>query len=206
MANTRTVGILIFDDVEVLDFCGPFEVFSVAGRRDGLELFRAITVAGTRAPVRARGGLSINPDHSLSDCPSLDVLVIPGGYGTRREMKNESLLQWIGQRAEQSELLLSVCTGALLAGRAGLLDGRNSTTHHAALDLLQETAPATRVHPDRRLLDNGRVIVAAGISAGIDASLYIIGRLHGWDCAAETARYMEYDWDQERVQTSAQAV
>jgi transcriptional regulator GlxA family with amidase domain len=203
MQQTRTVGILIFDDVEVLDFCGPFEVFSVAGRRHCRELFRAVTVAETRAPVRGRGGLSINPEHSLSECPPLDIVVVPGGYGTRREVNNTAMIEWIRNRAEHAEALLSICTGALLVGRAGLLDGRDSTTHQGALDLLRETVPATRVHADRRVVDNGRVIVAAGISAGIDASLYVVSRLHGRDCAAETARYMEYDWDQERVTSSA---
>lgn len=192
--RSRTVGILIFDDVEVLDFAGPFEVFSVAGRRDGLELFRAVTVAEADRPVLTRGGLSVNPAHTLNDCPPLDLLVVPGGFGTRREMHNEVVVEWVAARAAEAELTLSVCTGALILARGGLLEGRDATTHHQAIDLLRETAPGARVHPDRRILDNGALVVAAGISAGIDASLHLVARLHGQEVALETARYMEYDW------------
>lgn len=191
---SRTVGILLFDDVEVLDFAGPFEVFSVAGRRDGLELFRVLTVAEAPRPILTRGGLSVNPHHDLEDAPPLDLLVVPGGFGTRREMHNERLVAWVRERVAGAEATLSVCTGALILGRAGLLDGKDVTTHHGALDLLRETAPAARVHPDRRVLDNGALVVAAGISAGIDAALHLVGRLHGVQVARETARYMEYDW------------
>jgi transcriptional regulator GlxA family with amidase domain len=205
MEEPRIVGILIFDEVEVLDFCGPFEVFSVAGRRDRRDLFRVVTMGETRSPVRARGGLSINPDHTLNDAPPLNILVVPGGYGTRREMTNPSITRWLAERAAQVELVLSVCTGALLLGKAGLLDGRDVTTHHGAFDLLRDVAPRARVHEDRRILDNGRLVIAAGVASGIDAALYIVGRLHGWEVASETARYMEYDWDADRVRAATLA-
>ncbi len=195
MSDTRMVGILIFDEVEVLDFCGPFEVFSVAGRREGRALFQAVTIAEHERPVICRGGLSVNPHHSLDSAPRLDVLVVPGGYGTRREMDNRPLLQWLSERAAAAETVLSICTGALLLGRAGLLDECDATTHHGALELLREVAPRARVHDQRRLLDNGPLIVAAGVAAGIDAALYLVARYHGWDCAAEAAHYMEYDWE-----------
>jgi transcriptional regulator GlxA family with amidase domain len=190
----RNVAILIFDEVEVLDFCGPFEVFSVTGRRSGLEPFNVYTVAQKAGPVVARNGLSVNPAHTFDDCPPPDVLIVPGGYGTRREMHNESLTGWIRRRAEGVELLLSVCTGALLLAKAGLLEGLSATTHHAALELLGETAPNTAVLDSERIVDNGRVILSAGISAGIDMSLYAVARLLGEGHAEETARYMEYDW------------
>src|SRR5262249_42718264 len=118
----------------------------------------------------------------------------PGGQGTRREMHNALLIDWIRQASGKAELVLSVCTGALLLAKAGLLDGLEATTHHGALDLLQQTAPKTKVHLDRRFVDNGRVICSAGIAAGIDMSLYVVGRLLGKEVALKTARQMEYPY------------
>ena len=193
-SRKRKVAILIFDDVEVLDFCGPFEVFSVTGVLEPPPPFTVYTVAEARHPVTARNGLSVNPRHTLEDCPAPDILLIPGGLGTRREMHNRALTDWIARRAEKAELVLSVCTGALLLAQAGLLDGLEATTHHGAMDLLRETAPRTRISPEKRFIDNGQVIVSAGISAGIDMSLYVVARLLGENEALKTARYMEYDW------------
>lgn len=190
----KNVAILIFDEVEVLDFCGPFEVFSVTGKRSNLNPFHVYTVAQTDEPVLARNNLSVNPSHSLSDCPEPDILLVPGGYGTRTEMHNPILIDWINRRAEKAELVLSVCTGALLLAKAGLLDGLSATTHHGAIDLLKEIAPKTKVFESERIVDNGKVILSAGISAGIDMSLYAVGRLLGEAQAEETAAYMEYDW------------
>lgn len=193
----KNVAILIFDEVEVLDFCGPYEVFSVTGGRGGEpQPFRVYTVAQTGRPVIARNNLSVNASHTLADCPPPDILLVPGGYGTRREMHNPVLLDWIKRRAEDAELLLSVCTGALVLAKAGLLDGLSATTHHLAIDLLKETAPNTRVLASERIVDNGRVILSAGVSAGIDMSLYVVSRLLGEPQAEETARYMEYDWSE----------
>ena len=191
---TRTLAILVFDDVEVLDFCGPFEVFSVANRFADPPAFNVLTVAEKAGPVVARGGLSVNPHHRLADCPQPDILLVPGGQGTRREMHNPALIQWIGRASEKAELVLSVCTGALLLAKAGLLDGLEATTHHGALDLLRQTATNTRVHADRRFMDNGRVVCSAGIAAGIDMSLHVVGRLLGGEVAGKTAKQMEYPW------------
>lgn len=193
----RSVAILLFDDVEVLDFCGPFEVFSVAGGGPGRTLFEVTTVAERAGPVRARNGLSVNPDHTLADAPVPDLLVLPGGRGTRREMHNAAILDWVRATAPRAELVLSVCTGALLLARAGQLDGLRATTHHGALDLLQETAPGATVERGLRFVDNGRVVLSAGISAGIDAALHVVGRLHGRDVALATARHMEYAWNED---------
>jgi len=189
----RRVVILLFDEVEVLDFAGPFEVFSVTGRRDGSNPFEVSTVA-EKSPISARNGLSINASHSLADCPRPDVLVVPGGFGTRREMLNTGLLEWIRKRASEAELILSVCTGSVLLAKAGLLDGLKATTHHLAVDLLRQAAPNSVIEPERRVIDNGRIVVAAGISAGIDASFHVVARLLGKEVALETARYIEYDW------------
>lgn len=190
----RRVSIFIFDEVEVLDFCGPFEVFSVTGRQRDDHPFEVRLVAETLQPVIARGGLSVNPHYGFASAPAADILLIPGGWGTRPLLHWPTVIEWIARQAEQASLVLSVCTGALLLGKAGLLDGLTVTTHWRALDLLQETAPGASVVEDRRFVDNGRVVTSAGISAGIDMSLHIVARLLGSAEAEETARYMQYDW------------
>jgi transcriptional regulator GlxA family with amidase domain len=194
MTAPRTLAILVFDDVEVLDFCGPFEVFSVANRFTDPPAFHVFTVAEKEGPVLTRGGLSVNPHHRLTDCPSPDLLLVPGGHGTRREMHNAALTDWLRARSQQAELVLSVCTGALLLAKAGLLDGLEATTHHGAMDLLRQAAPKTRVHAGRRFVDNGRVVCSAGIAAGIDMSLHVVAKLLGKEVAEKTARQMEYPW------------
>ena len=198
-------AIVIFDEVEVLDFAGPFEVFSVTGRRRKLEPFNVYTVAERLAPVTARNGLSINPRHAFADCPAPELLVIPGGYGTRREMKNPMMLEWVARTAPACELVLSVCTGALVLGAAGLLDDREATTHFMAFDELRAVAPQARVREDRRIVDNGNIILSAGVSAGIDMSLHVVSRLLGADVARETARYMEYEgnWEAQSPSSSS---
>jgi transcriptional regulator GlxA family with amidase domain len=197
MNKTRTLAILVCDDVEALDFCGPFEVFSVANRFTESPAFTVLTVAEIAGPVLTRGGLSVDPNHHLADCPRPDVLLVPGGQGTRKEMHNPALIDWIRQASTKAELVLSVCTGALLLAKAGLLDGLVATTHHGAIDLLRQTAPQTTVHTDRRFVDNGRVVCSAGIAAGIDMSLHVVSRLLGRDVAEKTARQMEYPWSGE---------
>ncbi len=190
----KKVAILIYDEVEVLDFCGPFEVFSVCGRRDQSNPFNVYTVAEKSGPVLARNQLSVNPKYSITDCPQPDILVIPGGFGTRREMNNQNLVEWIKKCNEKAELILSVCTGALLLAKAGLLEGLSATTHHGAFELLEEIAPNTRVKREERIVDNGRIILSAGVAAGIDMSFYVISKLLGEEQALETAQYIEYPW------------
>jgi transcriptional regulator GlxA family with amidase domain len=194
---TRTLAILIFDDVEVLDFCGPFEVFSVANRFAEEPAFNVLTVADKVGPILTRGGLSVNSHHRLTDCPRPDLLLVPGGYGTRKEMHNPAIIEWIKQVSSTAELLLSVCTGALLLAKAGLLDGLEATTHHGSIDLLRQTATKTIVHANRRYVDNGRVVCSAGIAAGIDMSLQVICRLLGREVTENTAKHMEYPWTAE---------
>lgn len=194
MTPTRTVAILLFDDVEVLDFAGPFEVFGVTGKRENATPFEVVTVAERAGPIRARNGLTVTPRYSFDDCPRPDILVVPGGYGTRREMHNERAIDWIRAQIPTAEVIFSVCTGALLLARAGLLDGLEVTTHHGALELLAKTAPDSIVRSDRRFIDNGSVVTSAGVAAGMDASLHVVARLLGTDQARETADYIEYDW------------
>lgn len=191
----RNVAILLFDDVEVLDFAGPFEVFAVASELNDYEPLNVYTVAESNQPIRARNGLSVNPDYSFEDCPPPDILIVPGGEGTRAVMKNRAVLDWVRGISEGSELTLSVCTGSLVLGVAGLLDGLTATTHHETFDLLRKAAPQAIVREEDRFVDNGKVITSGGISAGIDMSLHVIGRLLGEEQARRTVEYMEYgDW------------
>ena len=194
----RTVGILIFDDVEVLDFCGPFEVFSVARpagtHSDDAALFRAITIAEEERIITCRGGLLVQPHHTIENAPPLDILLVPGGQGTRRERHNQRLLDWIGEQGRQTELTTSVCTGAFLLAERGLLDQHRATTHWGSVEWMRENYPTITMLADQRVVDEGHIITSAGISAGIDMSLYIVARLHGIDTARWTARRMEYDW------------
>jgi transcriptional regulator GlxA family with amidase domain len=190
----RNVAILIFPDVEILDFCGPFEVFSRASHVTQPPAFKVFTLAETLGLIRTHNGLVVNVDYQLDDAPQPNLLLIPGGQGTRPLIHNASLLDWISMKSTAVELTLSVCTGSLLLAKAGLLDGLGATTHWASLDLLRQLAPKTTVHADRRYVDNGRIVCSAGIAAGIDMSLHIVERLLGAETAIKTARQMEYPW------------
>lgn len=189
----KNVAILIFDEVEVLDFAGPFEVFSISENADGQSLFNVFTVGLSAAPVRTVGGLRVVPGFSLENGPRPDVLIVPGGIGTRALVGNPALSDWLRARSGEAEIVASVCTGALLLARAGLLDGLRVTTHHNALDYLRRLAPKAVVEPSSRFHDNGKICTAAGISAGIDLSLHLVGRLAGPEVEKATARRMEYE-------------
>lgn len=195
--NRKQVGILLFEDIEVLDFCGPFEVFSVTRlneekRRDELSPFNVFLVAENREPIVTTGGMKVLPDYDLGDCPVLDVLVVPGGWGTRKEMGNDRLLGWIAARSREVEILTSVCTGALLLGKAGLLDGKRATTHWRSLDWMQALFPKTIVEKQLHFVEEGNLFTSAGISAGIDMALKVVSRYFGETIARATARHMEY--------------
>ncbi len=193
----KRVGILIFPAVEVLDFCGPYEVFSVTRlneerRRDETSPFEVLLVAQSGEPVVATGGLRVIPDATLETCPPLDILVVPGGWGTRKEISNQRLLTWISERAKQVETLTSVCTGAMLLGQAGLLDGRRATTHWRSLDRMGQAFPAVTVEAKLHVVEDGDVLTSAGISAGIDIALRVVARYFGDAVGRATARHMEY--------------
>jgi transcriptional regulator GlxA family with amidase domain len=188
----RNVAILLFDEIEVLDFAGPFEVFAVTDEIRGYNTFNVFTVAENLGTIRARNGLKIVPHYTLEDCPAPHLLVVPGGFGTRALLHKRAMLEWIRTRAEKSDLTMSVSTGSLVLAKAGLLDGLRATTHHECFGLLRELAPHTEVVETERFVDNGRILTAAGISAGIDCALHVVERLLGADAAADTARYMEY--------------
>jgi transcriptional regulator GlxA family with amidase domain len=195
----KKVGILIFEDVEVLDFCGPFEVFSVTRleadkRREQPSPFDVRLVAQELDPVTTTGGMKVIPDHSFADCPALDILVVPGGWGTRPALDNPVMLAFIRSCARQVHTLASVCTGSLLLGKAGLLDGLRATTHWMTLDYMAELLPNVTVDRESHVVEQGRVITSAGISAGIDMALKVVANHCGEATARETARYMEYPY------------
>ena len=192
------VGILIFDGVEILDFAGPFEVFSRTRLAPGAESrrseesapFRVFTVAKSHAPISTTGGLTVTPHYGFADAPKLDLLVVPGGAGTRPLLNDPETLDWIRRTASDTRQVTSVCTGSLLLAKAGLLTGRRATTHWNALDLLA-TLDVGTVERDHRVVDDG-IITSAGVASGIDMAFYVVERLHGAAVADETAHYIEY--------------
>jgi len=195
----RTVGILIFDDVEVLDFAGPFEVFSrtrtVPGvdsrRTDDSAPFETFTVARTRDAVTAIGALKVIPHYSWDDAPAIDILVVPGGFGTRALLNDQPTLDWCPRTAAASSQVTSVCTGALLLAKVGLLNGRRATTHWAGLELLASLDPTIQVQRDTRVVSDG-VVTSAGVSAGLDMAFSVVENICGRAVAEETAHYIEY--------------
>lgn len=193
------VGILIFDDVEVLDFAGPFEVFSRTRLLPGPESrrseetapFHVFTIAKSRAPVTATGGLQVIPHHGFADAPRVDLLLVPGGFGTRALLTDGETLDWIRRTAAQARRVTSVCTGALLYAKLGLLAGRRATTHWGALDLLASLDAGVTVERTLRVVDDG-IISSAGVASGIDMAFYVVETLLGRAVADETAHYIEY--------------
>ncbi len=195
----QSVGILLFDQVEVLDFAGPFEVFSRTRLEAGLESrrsdesapFTVFTVAERAGPILATGGLRVIPHFHFADAPAVDLLVVPGGWGTRPLLSHEPVLSWIRDVAGAAALVTSVCSGALLLARCGLLAQQRATTHWGALDALAALDDTIDVQRDVRVVRD-RVITSAGISAGIDMALDVVEQLHGRAVADDTAHYMEY--------------
>lgn len=195
--NLLNVAILVFDGVEVLDFAGPFEVFSVAAAvmpRTPYMPFFTYTVGLTAKSVSTTGSLTVTPHHSMHDCPQPDILIVPGGEGSRRLLKHDRLLVWIAEQAERVQILASVCTGALVLARAGVLAGKRVTTHHGAFDRLPELEPSVIVVRDKRFLRDGKVWTSGGISAGIDMSLAIVEHL--LKDTAPVVEEMEWMWHQ----------
>jgi transcriptional regulator GlxA family with amidase domain len=192
-ALARTIGILLFDGVEELDAVGPWEVLSYWTRRSPEDGFQVVTLSQSGGPVACAKGLTVEAQHSYADVPDLDVLVYPGGRGTRPQVDDQAQLEWVRTQREQVPLMTSVCTGSLVYAAAGLLQGRPATTHWAALDLLAELDPTIELRPDDRFVDDGDVITASGVSAGIDMALHLVARLAGPDRAREVRRGIQYD-------------
>lgn len=197
--DRQTVGIVIFDEVEVLDYCGPFEVFSTvrldeAQRREAQSPFDVKLVAPKPGLVTTSGGMRVTPDCAFADCPPLDILLVPGGWGTRPLLEDAAFIDWLRERAVQVRLLTSVCTGSLLLGQAGLLKGRRATTHWKSLEWMAELFPDTEVVCDKHFVRDGNLYTSAGISAGIDMALTLVADVLGEPVARATARHMEYPY------------
>lgn len=195
MTHPLKAGILLFNEVEVLDFAGPFEVLSLAERAESREkLFAVCTVAETRETISARNGLKVLPDYDFASAPDFDLLIVPGGYGAEEiEIHNETLLRWLKHKADTTPIVASVCTGAFLLAEAGLLDGKRATTHWMDLDRLERAYPLVCVAREVKFVDEGNILTAGGISAGIDLCFHLLTRLFSADIARQTAKRMEYD-------------
>jgi transcriptional regulator GlxA family with amidase domain len=187
------IGIALFDGAEELDWAGPWEVLAAWSQQfpdDGVDVF---TVARTEGEITCAKGLRVLPDRTWANAGKLDILVYPGGMGTRRELKDEAVLEWLRNTAASGTLMTSVCTGALVYAAAGFLRDRPATTYLSAHDLLRELEPTVESRPDDRFVDAGEVITAAGVSAGIDMALHLVARLHSPQRAREVRRYIQYD-------------
>lgn len=195
------VGIYVYNEVEVLDFAGPFEVFSTASRvKERLDpnrpvLFNVFTVGVNSAPILARGGLQVTPKHTIANHPEIDLLIIPGGI-VSDELENANLVSWIRKTSNTAEITASVCTGAFLLAKAGQLQSKTAITHWEDIDDFRVMFPEIEINKDVRWVDEGEIVTAAGISAGIDMSLHLVSRVENRELAVRTARQMEYDWRQ----------
>jgi transcriptional regulator GlxA family with amidase domain len=186
-----SIGLLAFPDMELIDYAGPYQTFATASRIAGGDAFSLVTIGASREPVVARAGATLLPDVSVADQLALDCLIIPGGMHDRSDETRATLTAWIAAQAEMVPIIASVCTGAFYLAAAGLLDGRDATTHWAALDTLRERYPAVNVIEKRRWVDSGRIVTSAGMTAGIDMALHLVERLADADLATATAKRLE---------------
>jgi len=192
---TRNVAIVVYENAEPLDWAGPFEVYNDAahfGAVRGEPALNVYVVSKIRAPLNLQG-LTVTPTYSIADAPNPDIVVFPGGPASQ-VYDDPEFFPWADKASHGAEIAQSVCTGAFVLGKAGLLDGLEVTTFHGAIESLQQSYPKTAVKPGRRFVDNGRVVTTAGISAGIDGSLHVVARLLGRRIADQVANYMEYAW------------
>lgn len=195
--DRKRVGIVVFENVEVLDFCGPFEVFSTTRLDEnnwqrGPSPFEVLLVAENDEDILTAGGMAVVPHCTFKNCPSLNILVVPGGMGTRKEIENPVMLEWLTNRALETQTVTSVCTGAMLLGKAGLLNGLRATTHWRSLDWMRTSFPDVDVDCSKHFIRDGHVYTSAGISAGIDVSLMVVADYFGESIARATAKHMEY--------------
>ena len=197
------VGILVFNQVEVLDFCGPFEVLSVArfldeeSQRTDDCPFTVRLISETGGSIRCRGDFKVITDFDFNNHPEIDLVLVPGGWGTRKEVQNPVLIEWLIAQKEKTQLMASVCTGSFLLAEAGLLDGLESTTHWASIERMRKAYPKVQIMQGKRFIvsGQGRIVASAGIAAGIDMSLFLVSELVGEETARNTAHYMEYPWN-----------
>jgi putative intracellular protease/amidase len=182
-----TVAIVLWDGVQIIDYSGPWEVFGQAG-------FKVFTVADKSDPITTRFDQKVTPDYTFDNSPQADIVLLPGGGGTQKTADNPRAIKWIQEQAKNARYVMSVCTGAFLLARTGLLDGLTATTFHNAIDRLSKAAPNTRVIYDQRYVDNGKVITTAGLSSGIDGALHVVEKILGKGPAQSEALGLEYNW------------
>ncbi len=195
--TTQTIGLLLFDRAEELDFVGPFEVFTMfseVARKQGLDVKNnVVLISQTGKDITGAKGMRIGIDCAIDNAPKLDVLCIPGGNGTRTEIRNQRLLDWVAQTAAQCSWVTSVCTGSFILAAAGLTEGKNITTHWAATEEFFELGLKGNMHKNVRYIDDGNLVTSAGVSAGIDMALWLTGQMYSIELARATQRAMEYD-------------
>lgn len=190
------IGIFLFNDVELLDFAGPYEVFSVATELQDNALFNVFTITEDGGGIRSVNGLKVMPDYDFKNHPQIDVLVVPGGNGTKIEMTKDTVLQWLKEQYTHSQITMSVCSGTRLLGKIGLLDNLKITTHHEVIADMKMIVPTAMIEENVKFVDNGKILTSAGISAGIELSLYVVAKLFGKEVANKAAVYMEYgNWE-----------
>jgi transcriptional regulator GlxA family with amidase domain len=191
MSSSRMLGVVLFPGFELLDVFGPLEVF---GNMRAAAQFRTCTVAASAGAVESAQGTRAVADHGLADAPRLDLLLVPGGMGTRQEVDNAVLLDWLRARTLDAEIVMSVCTGAALLARAGLLDGHRATTNKFAFQWVASQGPKVDWVRQARWVDAGRFVTSSGVTAGIDMALAVVARLHGQELAEMLATGIEHDW------------
>ncbi|SDO10652.1 DJ-1/PfpI family protein [Alkalicoccus daliensis] len=190
----KTVGIYLFDEVEVLDFAGPYEVFSAAELEDGTKPFQVVTLSETGGLIAARNGLRVETEKAMQAAPELDILIIPGGYGaTSAEIHKKDVISFIQAQEKKTDMIASVCTGSYLLAEAGLLNGRKAATHWKDIEEMEKKYPEVQMKRNVKFVDEGHILTSAGISAGIELSLHMVKKVLGEEVMKNTAKHMEYD-------------
>ena len=185
----RTLGIVLYKNFELLDVCGPAEMFGNVGRA-----LRVVLVAEEAGPVRSTQGIKLVADYGFHDCPPLDLIMVPGGSGTLNQLRNNTLLNWLKERSPRAELVTSVCSGAAVLAKAGLLDGRQATTNKQYYSVCTSPGPKVKWVKEARWVDDGTIVTSSGVSAGLDMALHVIARLYGTETAQKIADGTEYIW------------
>ena len=188
----KNVGIYMFNKVELLDFAGPYEVFSSTSESNDHKAFKVFTISEDGGAIKSVNGLIVIPDYSFDNHPKIDILIIPGGEGTKAEIKKKRVMEWVNKTQGSGEILATVCSGARIPAVLGLLDGLEATTHLSVIDDVKKLAPNVIIDHTKRFIDNGKIMTSGGISAGIDLSLHIVKKICGDKTAQKTMEYMEY--------------
>jgi len=192
MGKPLHVGIFLFNEVELLDFAGPFEVFTVTAELSDDQLFKVFTITEDGKQISTVNGLRVVPDYGFANHLPIDLLIVPGGAGTKNEMTKASVLKWVREQYEISQITMTVCSGTRILGKLGLLDHLEIITHHEVIADMKEISPKAIIKGNARYTDNGKILTSAGISAGIELSLYVVDKLFGKVVADKTAIYIEY--------------